>query len=150
VKVIIQTIPHEQQPYDTCGDWRFENSKGDSISQSEAMLLRETNECVLRINISKLGDVRYEMLVAIHELVETLMCMNDGVDVADVDAFDKKFESEREDGNCDEPGDDPKAPYVLQHCVATAVERLLCAELGCDWKTYDAKVFSLPTIPSKS
>ena len=149
MKVVIETIPHEQQTYDTCGDWRFEDERGRPITQRLAKRLINTEKCVLRIRISSLNSWKYEMLVAVHELVETLLCLNDGVMVEAVDKFDKAFEAARKEGNEDEPGDDPKAPYVRQHCVATAVERLLCAELCCDWKTYDKRVFSLPTIPSK-
>ena len=149
MKVIIEPIKHEDQPYCTTGDWRFEDSKGRPISQLQAMEWVEGEECVLRIRVSKMGDWRYEMLVAVHELCETLMCMKDGVLVEDVDAFDKAFEAAREEDNVDEPGDDPKAPYNRQHCIATAVERLMCAQLGCDWKTYDAMVLAQPTIPAK-
>lgn len=149
MKVIIETIKHEDQPYDTCGDWRFENSKGEPLPQEQAFLRVGTDECVLRIRVSMLGDWRYEMLVAVHELCETLMCMKDGVLVEDVDAFDKAFEAARTEDSLDEPGDDPEAPYNRQHCIATSVERLMCAALKCDWKTYDGKVMSLPTIPAK-
>jgi hypothetical protein len=149
MQVIIKTIDHKKQPYDTCGDWRWENKKGKPINQTEALARANTDDCVLRINVSNLGSWRLEMLVAVHELVETLMCLRDGVLVEDVDAFDKAFEAARKKGNQDEPGDDPKAPYVNQHCVATAVERLLCAQLGCTWDEYCNAVESLPTIPSK-
>ena len=152
MKISIETIDHKDQPYDTCGDWRFEDPAGKPISQAGAMrheIGGNGHDCVLRIRVSKLGDWRYEMLVAVHELCETLMCMKDGVHVEKVDEFDKAFEAARAEGNEDEPGDDPKAPYNRQHCIATAVERLMCAQLGCDWKTYDAKVLSLPTIPTK-
>ena len=143
MKVIIQTIPHDKQPYDTVGDWRFENADGEPITQDEAMLKVETDACVVRINVSRMGNWRYEMLVAMHELGETLMCMHDGVMVEDVDAFDKKFEAAREEDNTDEPGDDPAAPYVRQHCIATAIERLMCAQLGCAWNEYDDAVMKL-------
>ena len=157
MKVIIQTIPHEKQPYDTVGDWRFENADGDPITQDEAMniicgvdapsgglfLPNQDDDVVIRINVSKMHNWRYEMLVAMHELVETLMCMHDGVMVEDVDAFDKKFEAAREEDNTDEPGDDPAAPYVRQHCIATAIERLMCAQLGCAWNEYDDAVMKL-------
>lgn len=149
MQIIIKTIDHKKQPYNTCGDWRWENKKGKPINQTEALARADTDDCVLRINISNLKSWRYEMLVAIHELTETLICLNDGVLVEDVDAFDKAFEAAREEGNEDEPGDDPTAPYVEQHCVATAVERLLCASLGCDWRTYEEKVGELPTIKTK-
>ena len=143
MKVIIQTIPHEKQPYDTVGDWRFENAKGEPIEQVEALSKANTDDCVLRINVSNMGNWKYEMLVAMHELAETLMCMHDGVMVEDVDAFDKKFEAAREEDNTDEPGDDPRAPYARQHCIATAIERLMCAQLGCAWNEYDDAVMKL-------
>lgn len=149
MKAIIETIPHEQQVYETCGDWRFENGSGLPMTQKAAMQNIDNNDSVLRIRVSKLGDYRYEMLIAVHELVETLMCVHDGVQVEDVDAFDKAFEAARDDGNEDEPGDDPKAPYVRQHCVATAVERLLCSELGCNWDKYCRLILALPKIPAK-
>lgn len=146
MKVIIETIPHAQQPYDTVGDWRFEDGSGNPISQSVALLKASVglgNECVLRIRVSDLKSWKYEMLVAVHELVETLLCMDRGVMVEDVDKFDKAFEKKRKPGDESEPGDDPRAPYVKEHCIATSVERLLCAELGCSWKVYNKKVMSL-------
>ena len=41
------------------------------------------------------------------------------------------------EGNLDEPGDCPDAPYKRQHCVATGVERIMAAMLGVDWKAYE-------------
>ena len=136
MQIIIKTIKHSKQAYNTPGDWRFENAEGKSISQTEALCRANTDDCVLRINVSRLGDWRYEMLIAMHELAETLMCMKNGVMVEDIDAFDKAFEKARKDGNQDEPGDDVSAPYVNEHCIATAVERLMCAQLGCAWNEY--------------
>ena len=124
-EVVIEIIPHKKQRYETVGDWK-RNKHG-----------------TLEIKVSDMGDKRYAMLVAVHELIETLLCEHDGVDEKDVTAFDVAFESCRMPGNADEPGDDPKAPYVRQHCVATAVERLLAAELGVSWNEYDKKVNSL-------
>ena len=124
-EVVIDIIPHKKQRYETVGDWK-----------------RDKNGTLV-IKVSDMGDKRYAMLVAIHELVETLLCERDGVLEENVTAFDIAFEKKRKPGNVDEPGDDVNAPYVRQHCIATAVERLLCAELGLAWDDYDSAVNAL-------
>ena len=124
MKIIIETIPHNKQRYPTCGDWYFR--KG-----------------TLHIKVSKMGEWRYEMLVAVHELVEVLQCKHTGISQAAVDRFDKAFEKDRKPGNVDEPGDDSKAPYSKQHGIASGVERILGAELDVDWNRYANVVESL-------
>jgi hypothetical protein len=124
LKIEINTIPHSKQRYETVGDWFFKNGK-------------------LIINVSRMSDWRYEFLVAVHELVEVMCCMVSKVPQQDVDAFDIAFEMKRKPGNTDEPGDDPKAPYRVQHCIATGVERILASVLGVAWSQYDAEVNSL-------
>jgi hypothetical protein len=146
MKVIINVIEHDEQPYDTVGDWRFEGEDGKPIKQEEALSKANTCGCVLRINVSRMGNWKYEMMVAVHELVETLLCMKDCVDVETVDAFDKEFEAKRAESDEREPGDDAEAPYMKQHCVATGVERILCAAMGEGWTAYDLAVMGLPEI----
>lgn len=124
MKIIIETIPHKDQRYETVGDWFWED--GD-----------------LRIRVSELGNWKYEACVAVHELVEVLLCKSDGVQQQDVDAFDMQYEKDRQEGDESEPGDDNLAPYRKQHCVATGVERVLAAELGLSWKEYDAAINAL-------
>lgn len=124
MRIIIETIPHKRQRYETCGDWYFR--KG-----------------VLHIKVSKMSDWRREMLVAVHELVEVLLCKDRGITTAEVDAFDKAFEKARAPGNEDEPGDDPKALYRKEHFFATNIERLLSAELRVDWAKYDKEINGL-------
>lgn len=126
MNVKIEIIPHEQQRYPTVGDWLFEPN-GD-----------------LTIRVSKLSDWRKEMLVAIHELVEVVLCKHDGVAQETVDKFDITYEKDRKDGNDDEPGDDPGSPYMEQHCVATGVERVLAARLGVCWRQYEDELYNLP------
>ncbi len=86
------------------------------------------------------------MLVAVHELVEVLTCKNDGVSQEVVDKFDKEFEANRHPDNEDEPGDEPTAPYVKQHCLATGVERILAQQWGVNWKEYGDELESLPPV----
>ena len=64
--VLVETIPHGIQAYDTIGDWKWD-------SAFEA----------ITIFTSDLGDWRMSMCCAVHELVETLLCVNDGVDEED-------------------------------------------------------------------
>lgn len=125
MNIKIEVIPHDQQRYPTVGDWFFEPN-GD-----------------LTIKVSKMSDARFEALVAVHELVEVLICQHDGVTQEQVDAFDMEYERTRPEGDDSEPGDSVYAPYGKQHCIATAVERLLAAELGVSWKVYDDEVMSL-------
>ena len=126
MRIIIATIPHLKQAYPTVGDWR-RDAEGN-----------------LRIFVSEeIGD-KYALLVAIHELIEVSLCEDRGITVDQVDAFDKNFEANREPGNFDEPGDAPDAPYRKEHFFATSLERLMCAELGCDWEEYEKTLMALP------
>ncbi len=125
MRVVIETIPHGSQRYETVGDWWFDP------------------DGTLQIRTSDMGNEDYEILVALHELVEVLLCKKRGITDEVVSAFDVAFEAARVEGNEDEPGDDPAAPYRKEHLFATGVEKLLAAELGVDWKTYDKAVMSL-------
>jgi hypothetical protein len=125
MKITIETIPHEQQRYPTIGDWVFDG-KGD-----------------LTIRVSALGDWRYEALIAVHELVEVLLCKHQGVSQEAVDQFDLEFERKRTEDDTAEPGDALEAPYRKQHCFATGVERLLASELGVGWKEYEERINTL-------
>ncbi len=123
MKITIETIPHgEQRIPGQVGDWVLDNGK-------------------VVIRVSKLGNWRYEAAVAVHELVEALLCMDKGISGAEVDAFDISHTQAGYEG---EPGDAPVAPYRDQHCFATAVERMLIAAFGISWAEYDAAVEALP------
>jgi hypothetical protein len=125
VNIVIKTIPHKEQRYETCGNWWWDEH-GD-----------------LQIRVSEMGDWRYESLVAFHEQFEALACRRAGIREETVSAFDIEFENNRKQGNEDEPGDDPQSPYYRQHKLADIAERQLAMELGVDWKEYSKAVFSL-------
>jgi hypothetical protein len=129
-KIEIEFIDHDKQRYSTAGDWRIVPGIGD--------------EKVMLISVSKLSDWRREALIAVHELYEVLLCENDGVTQEMVDKFDMEFERHRHPDNEDEPGDDPSAPYLRQHCAATGVERMLAAHFGLAWKDYERELSDLP------
>ncbi len=120
MRISIKTIPHIMQRYDTVGDW-------EQISSTD----------LLSIQVSDLGNWRYEAAVAIHELVEALGCRDKGITSEQVDAFDNAYDG---DG---EPGDDPRAPYHEQHEFATMIERQIIDMFGLDWEQYDAAVSAL-------
>jgi len=125
VKIIIETIPHDQHRYSTVGDWH------------------KDPDGTLRVKVSDMGNDKYALLVGLHEVIEQALCNERGITDEQVTAFDNKFEVEREDGehtDMDEAGDDPRAPYRKEHFFATNIERLLAAELGVDWKQYDKTV----------
>lgn len=123
MKITIETIPHEKQRYPTVGDWTIAHAEDGSPI---------INICVSR----EAGDWRAQALVAIHEAIEAIVCIHDGVTQAQVDAFDVDFEKYRHPDNVDEPGDSKAAPYYKQHQIATAVERILAVQLDVAWNHY--------------
>ena len=113
MRIQIETIPHEQQRYSTTGDWQWDP------------------EDTLQMHVSTLPDWRFSALIAVHELVEALLCRAHGVTTEMVDAWDMGPGKE-----LDDPGDDPRAPYHREHDFAVGIERLFAHELGVDWNAY--------------
>ncbi len=116
-----KVIPHGQQKYNTCGDWRFDEYGS------------------LQVRISDLGDPKKNWCVMVHEMQETMLCYFDGVTQDVVDKFDIPFSKDPDKVDL-EPGDDPSAPYGNQHCIATSVERMNVALLGLNWTEYEASM----------
>jgi hypothetical protein len=121
INIKLETIPHLEQRYDTVGDWLY--NEGDGI---------------LLIRVSNLGNWRYEMLVAVHELVEALLCSHGNITQERVDKFDLNYKG---DG---EPGDAPSCPYAGPHSLATGIERILAAVMGVSWCKYEEAIDNLP------
>jgi hypothetical protein len=125
MEIHIKTIPHNLQNYPTVGDyWTDENG-------------------VLQIRVSEMNDFFYNGMVMVHELIEWLLCRKAGITEKKITDFDLKFEIERQEGNLDEPGFAPNAPYIKQHSFATSVELGMCAMAGVDFMEYDKKVNEL-------
>lgn len=124
--ITVKTVPHDTQRYETVGDWYF----------------TDDNEHLMVI-VSNMGNPLFEFLVGVHEQVEALLCLQAGISEENVSAFDIEFESKRVDGNIDEPGNDPNAPYHLQHLAATVIEKQIADALGVNWEEYDAAVCAL-------
>jgi hypothetical protein len=113
MKINIETIPHEKQRYRTLGDY-FRDQDG-----------------ALQIKVSDVQSAQFETLIAIHELIEQTLCDSAGISNKAIDDFDM------ENPELEDPGNDPRAPYHRQHTIATAVEMLLCAEMGISWSDYE-------------
>jgi len=131
MKISIETIPHELQRYKTCGDWVFEPN-GD-----------------LNINVSAMKDERSEIAVAIHEFFEALACRKARITAEMVDAFDMNYDSlPPYEGygykkKFNEPGEDPRAPYHVQHMQAEQIEMMICRMLGITWTAHEENVNKL-------
>ena len=85
--ITIETVPGAKMRYPTAADWQF---KPDGS---------------VHITVTRMSDHRYEFLLALHELVEALLCKATGVPQAAVDAFDIEYEQHRKPGDDSEPGD---------------------------------------------
>ena len=125
-KITINTIPHKQQRYETVGDY---------------FLSKRSKQWVF--NVSNMENIDFEFLVILHEFIEWKLTQKRGISEESITAFDKEFEKNRQEGNLDEPGHDPKAPYNKEHVFAEKIERLMAEELGVDWDTYDKTVNDL-------
>lgn len=138
LEILIESIPHNLQRYDTCGDYV---EKGGLTS----------------IHVSELPDRREMLLIAIHELIEWALCQSKGIPNEEIDRFDFAFEEKyrphdenepwggyaRLFNTAMEPGDDPSAPYYHAHQIATGIERILAAEMGVSWQDYETHIQEL-------
>lgn len=113
-RIIIEAVPAaemrlEAYRSDGFGDWYVDPENGD-----------------IRIKVAgaDVWDEEELFLIALHELVEARLCFKAGVTQGAVDVFDAKFEG---DG---EPGDDPAAPYRVQHRHAMLIEHMMAMALG--------------------
>lgn len=121
----IEIIPHENQRYETPGDYWIDDDK------------------IMQIRVSDMGDFKKESLVYIHEIVEYILVLSRGISEKEIMDFDIEFEKNREEGNNNEPGDEVDAPYQNEHNYATSVERMMCAALGIKWNEYDKEQIDL-------
>lgn len=124
----VEVIPHNEQRYETPGDWIVYPS-GD-----------------IAVFVSDLGNWKYHALMGIHELSEALICREMGITQEQVDAFDKDFEVARANGAHAvgaEPGAQPDAPYRVAHFIAETIERVLAVALGVNWDDYGFRVEAL-------
>lgn len=134
-RIIIDFIPHKDQRYDTCGDWQFTDNPYIEGAVSP----------VLRISVSETPNWRSSALVAVHELIEALLCKHAGITTEQVDQFDLNWKPHIDESTgveVTEPGNDTQAPYNSQHNVASCIEAELCEQMGMSWKEHEANLES--------
>ena len=125
---LMRVIPHKFQAYETVGNYAW------------------TDDGVLVIFVSDLGNEDYEHAIFLHEFIEASLCKKRGIKEEDITNFDTRFEKDRLKGlhsKTAEPGNSPKAPYHREHLFATKLEKMFIKELGYKWKDYDKLVESL-------
>ena len=111
--ISVESVPHNCQRYDTVGDWQFEPDGS------------------LTVNISEMPDKRYMWLVAIHEIVEAMLCKINGISQEEVDAWDISHLDDVD------PGGIRACPYHVEHIIATSIEAMLAAQMGVGWDHYE-------------
>jgi hypothetical protein len=119
MKIVISVIPHNEQRYNTVGDWQFALN-GD-----------------LLINVSDLGNDYYNYLVARHEMDEAILCRRFHVDEEEVTKYD--LANPDTAGN-DTLSDNLDSPYFDYHNDALASEWQFGRLLGVDWADYTLAV----------
>lgn len=103
----------------------------------------------LQIRVAETGNVNavdYETLIAIHEMTEEWLTKRKGLTEPEIQAFDAEWDAEQREGKHPddaEPGFDIRAPYLNEHTLADAIERLLCAYTGISINDYEAALENL-------
>jgi hypothetical protein len=129
-EIRIKFIPHKEQRWGMTGEWW--------ISVDEAG--------VIEVRISFMGDLRCELLHAVHEVIEiatSIMsreAMSDEItDAYDQGFFDRQERKELRLGDY-EPGFGEGCPYGHGHHFGTGAEMNLCPWMKLNWIDYDARV----------
>lgn len=128
MRILIETIPHNKQRYETVGDYRY------------------MEDGTLYITVSDMNNEKYETLVALHELTEERLTKWRGLTENEIMDFDLYYEMRREQGlvpELSEPGFDQNAPYLKEHTLATGIEMMVAAYAGVSWLEYDKTVNEL-------
>lgn len=118
LRILIQTIPHNQHRYPTVGDYTDDDLGGQTILVSDC------------------SNWKYELLVAFHELIEQNLLKARNISEESVRNFDVLFEAGNPNTG-EEPGEQPDAPYYNEHMFAEKLERIYAKELGVDWDEYE-------------
>ena len=100
----------------------------------------------LEIRVAECDNVDYETLISIHEIVEEWLTKRRGLTEEEIQAFDEMWDKEHHPDD-QEPGFDPRAPYLREHTVADALERLLCAFANIKLHDYEETLAHLETPP---
>ena len=121
----VKIIDHKEQRYDTCGDWQFDA------------------DGTLNITVSRMPDTKYMQLIAIHEIIEAILCKFFRISEEDVDKWDLDHPNHKE------PGRLKNCPYGKQHMIATIIEQYIGSIMLIDWQEYEKAVEGL-VYPEKT
>jgi len=127
MKITIETVPFKQQRKfhgkPILGDWFFE---GDNLT----------------IHMVDLGDWRYNLLYARHEMDEAFLCKHNGLSTKVVDDWCNKPDGAAEcgEGNPDSLSGYGEAPYQSQHNDALVAEWIMARLLDVRWDEYGKAV----------
>ena len=125
MEITLKSVEPRKVRANQCGDWHWGADGSLLVS--------------VRNDLSK----NTQLLIALHEFIEAILCKKAGISDAQVTGFDIAFELEREAGKHkedDENGDDPRAPYHQEHINATAMEMFMCSMLGLTWKEHSKEI----------
>lgn len=135
MNIEIRFVDHSEQRYNTVGDWEYLPAPFEGAERT------------LRVTVSRTGSWQSSVAIAIHELIEGVLCVENGVAQYEVDTYDKGFEilytEHPERFASDEPGDSPDAPYYVQHGVASVCERLVTNAMHLSWPEHEARLEQL-------
>ena len=120
----IRTIPHEDQRYNSPGDYRF---------REYGVVLFECTD----ITVSDLGNEDYSFLVALHEFIEEHLTRKRGIPENVI------YQWDIDHSESDDPGSIDGCPYFAEHAFAMYIEKQVCSKLGIDWNEYDASFSKL-------
>ena len=114
----VHIIKHEDQRYPTVGDWVFGEDQPAKMHN-------------LLVSVSQTGNQDYNDLVAVHEIIEAILCKANGVSDENVTNWD------RDHIDHPDPGSIPGCPYYHEHLVAEVIEKIVASELQVDWQEYE-------------
>ncbi len=130
MRIVIETIPHASQRYPTIGDYWVDPDGTMQVRVSDFASVVPTSDFARN----------YAVLIALHEVVEQVLCLQRGIEEAAITAFDMAHLTGEWS---DDPGHCPDAPYHREHVFAECLERLFAAELGVNWQAYTAAIEAL-------
>jgi hypothetical protein len=113
----IVTRPMKTMRYSTLGDWYDVVKSPDGFKN-------------FLVEVADTKNLDYNFLIGLHELIEYYLCYRRKIKDKTVTGFDIEH-SEVED-----PGRLKEAPYHKEHMFAEKIEKLMCKELGIEWRKY--------------
>jgi hypothetical protein len=86
---------------------------------------------VLQIRAVEMPDLMYSHYILLHEYLEAVRCIRDGISLESIERFDALHSDH------DDPGTLPDAPYRAQHMASMMLEMVACLQDGYTWDEYD-------------